>query len=166
MMGFSTRERRHLLSRRFTVALCAGSLALQLGCYSYAPVQSSPPVQADRMSITINDKGRELLRERVSPLVDRIDGRFVSMDSTNLVLRVTRVVDLRSGATNWMGEQITIPREAILGYQDKPYSRSRTFAFVGALVLGLIVVITSISLAVSGNGLPDPTPDPGGSGQS
>lgn len=149
-----------LLSRRLLSAVCAGSLALQIGCYSYAPVQGQPPAKPDRISITLNDRGRTLLAERVGPLLDRIEGRFVSADSTNVVVAVSRVVNLRKEATNWTGEKVSIPREGILGYQDRPYSRSRTFALVGALVGGLVLVITSISLAVvAGSGKKDdPTP--------
>lgn len=160
MMVFSTRERA-LLTRRFMVTLCTASLALQIGCYSYAPVQSTPPAQADRISITINDKGRALLSERVSPLVNRIEGRVISVDSINMVLSVTKVIDLKSGESNWLGEKVSIPREAILLYQSRPFSKPRTIALAGAAIGVFAAIITTISLAVSGSGLKDPPPDPG-----
>lgn len=165
MLVFSLRD-LVLRSRRLMVVLCTAGMVVQTAaCYSLAPVQTTPPAKADRITISINDKGREMLRERVSPLVDRIEGRVVSIDSANVVMNVSRVIDLKAGATNWVGEQITVPREAILAYQDRPYSRSKTVAFVGALVIGLVLIATSISLAVSGRGLPD-TPDTGSGGQS
>lgn len=160
-MPFSIRG-RGLLTRRLCTALCTAGLALQIGCYSYLPVQSQLPTTPQRISITINDRGRVLLAERVAPLLDRIEGRFVSADSTQVVIAISRVVNLRKDASNWTGEVVPIPREAILGFQDKPFSRSRTLAFVGAVVGGLVLLVASISLAVSGTGKPDLPIDPGG----
>lgn len=150
-----------LRSRRFLSALCAASFALQLGCYTFTPVQSDLPVRPDRISITLNDRGRTLLAERVGPLLDRIEGRYVSSDSTSLVIAVNRVVNLRGDGSNWLGEKVTIPREGILGYQDRPYSRSKTFALIGAIVGGLVLVALSISLGVvGGSGKKDEPPGP------
>jgi hypothetical protein len=159
MIRFTIRGQA-LLSRRLVSVVCAGSLALQLGCYSYTPVQSQQPARPDRISITLNDRGRQLLAERVGPLLDRIEGRFVSSDTVNVIIAVNKVVNLRNEATNWTGEKVSIPREGILGFQDRPYSRSKTFALIGALVGGALLVITSISLGVvGGSGKKDP---PGG----
>lgn len=161
-MSFFAIRGQTVRSRRFLSVLCAGSLALQMGCYSYTPVSSAIPVRPDRMSVTLNDRGRSLLSERVGPLIDRIEGRYVSADSTNIVLAVSRVVTLRNEGSNWTGEKVAIPREGILGYQDRPFSRSKTFAFVGALVGGLVLIAVSISLGVvQGSGKKDdPTPPP------
>lgn len=149
-------------TRRVLTGICAGSLALNIGCYSYQPVQSQPPQASERVSLTINDRGRVLLAEKVGPILDRIDGRLLRIDSTNVVLSVTRVTNLRGVSSNWVGEEVTIPREGILGYQARPFSRGRTAFLVGALVGGLIAIALSISLAVSGSGIPD---DPGGGTQ-
>ena len=152
-------------TRRLLTGLCLGSLALNIGCYSYQPVQSAPPALSERVSVTVNDRGRVLLADRIGPVLDRVEGRLVSADSSNVVLLVTRAIDLRGRASNWTGEQVTIPREAILGFQARPFSRGRTFALVAAIVGGLTALALSISLAVSGSGLKDAGPG-GGSGQS
>jgi hypothetical protein len=164
MMQDSTRGRASL-ARRLVSVSCIGSLALQIGCYSYLPVQSELPRTSERISVSINDVGRVLLAERVGPTLDRIEGRLVSADSASVVLSVSRVTTLRGVSSRWLGEDVTIPRQAILAYQARPFSRSRTFALAAAIVGGLIALALSISLAVGGNGTPDPVPIGGGTGQ-
>ena len=157
MLRLYSASERSVLTRRLLSGLCAGAFAFQIGCYSFLPVQSELPVKADRISLTINDRGRVLLADRVAPLLDRIEGRLINADSANVTIAVSRVVNLRKDVSNWTGERVIVPREAILGFQDRPYSRSRTFALIGALIGGLVLLALSISLAVSGSGLPDPT---------
>lgn len=152
-------------TRRVLTGICFGSLALNIGCYSYLPVQSQPPAAAERVSLTINDRGRVLLAEKVGPILDRVEGRLIRMDSTNVVMSVTRVINLRGVASNWVGEEVTVPREGILGYQPRPFSKRRTVFLVGAIVGGIIVFALSLSLAVSGSGVDDGPPAGGGQGQ-
>lgn len=144
--------------------VCMGSVALQIGCYTYLPVQSQPPQTADRVSVSINDRGRVLLAERIGPLLDRVEGKVIRADSAVVVLAVSRVVPLKGDATNWIGEEVSIPRDAILGFQARPLSKPRTFALVGAVLGGLLALALSVSLAVSGTGPVDPAPG-GGVGQ-
>lgn len=152
-------------TRRLLTGICVVSLALNIGCYSYQPVQVQPPQAMERVSISLNDRGREQLTQRVGPILDRVEGRIVRLDSTNVVIAVSRVVNLRGETSNWVGEEVVIPRDGILGYQARPFSRGRTAVLVGALVGGLIAFALSISLAVSGTGKPDAPPDGGGNGQ-
>lgn len=137
--------------------LCIWALALQMACYSYAPVQSSPPPQPREIGVVINDRGRVILGERVGALVDRIDGRIVSIDSQNVVMNVFRVTDLRGNGSTWTGEQVSIPREAILGYRERKVSKLKVLVLIGAAVLAVVTVL-STSLDVFG----DPKTDPPG----
>ncbi|MGV3709610.1 MAG: hypothetical protein ACO1Q7_12285 [Gemmatimonas sp.] len=157
-MSLSTRE-RFIFSRRLLAAVCAGSLAFNIGCYSYQPVQSQPPAIASKVSIRLNDLGRETLASRVGPLMDRVEGRLLSNDSTSVRLSVSRVVNLRGDASNWIGEEVTVPKAAILGYEPRPFSKPRTIALIGAVVGVLALVALSISIAVSGQ---VPSEDPPG----
>ncbi len=87
------------------------------------------------------------------------------MDSTKVVLSVSRVIDLRGTASNWVGEEVTISRDGILGFQPRPYSRGRTAFLVGAIVGGIVLFALSLSLAVSGSGIKEVPPPGGGTGQ-
>jgi hypothetical protein len=161
----STRE-RSILTRRLLAAVCAGSLALNVGCYSYAPIQNQPPAVASKASIRLNDTGRAQLADRVGAMTDRIEGRIVSSDSTSVRMTVSRVVDLRGNGSNWLGEEITVPKAAILDYQERPFSRGRTVALVAGLIGGFVLVALSISALAGGLGATEVTPEGGGSGQS
>jgi hypothetical protein len=119
-------------------ALCALALALQIGCFSYLPVQSAPPAPAQQVAIVINDRGRVLLGDRVGASVDRIDGKVVSRQNGALVVDVYRVTDLRGNTATWTGERVSIPEEAILGYRARKLSKFKTFLLVGTIALAII----------------------------
>lgn len=146
-------------------ALWAGALALQLGCYSYLPVQSAPPAQPQReVGIVVNDRGRVLLGERVGASVDRIDGRIMKRENGTLTVAVFRVTDIRGNSATWTGEQITIPEEAVLGYRPKAVSKIKTALLAGVLVLG---VVMSLGTSFDIFGTPsDERAGPGGPQQS
>jgi len=137
----------HTPSRSATVAqksvsvVCALALALQIGCYSYHPVQSAPPAPAQQVGVVISDRGRILLGDRVGANVDRIDGKVISRQGGALVIDVYRVTDLRGNAATWTGERITIPEEAVLGYRARKFS-----VFKALLMKGIVAsaIITSL----------------------
>jgi hypothetical protein len=160
-------RKRGLLTRRVISVLCIGSLAVQIGCYSYLPVQSTPPSVHERVSLTISDRGRVLLSDRMGASINRVEGRIVRMDSSNVVVDVSRVITIDGVASNWLGEEVSIPRDAVLAYQARPISKPRTFVLVAAVVGGLLSLVLGISLAVGGAGVPTPVDKTGGgAGQS
>ena len=132
------RSRSETIAQRSVSVLCALALALQIGCFSYLPVQSTPPAPAQQVAIVINDRGRVLLGDRVGASVDRIDGKVVSRQNGALVLDVYRVTDLRGNTATWTGERVSIPEEAILGYRARKLSKFKTFLLVGTIALAII----------------------------
>ncbi len=121
----------------------AGALALQMGCYSYLPVQSAPPQTKgdDRVAIVINDRGRALLSERVAPLVDQIEGRIDKRENGSITMAVFRVKDVRGNYSTWTGEQVQIPDEAVLGYRPRKVSTIKTALFVGVVVAAIAATL-------------------------
>jgi len=132
------RSRSETIAQRSVSVLCALALALQIGCFSYLPVQSTPPAPAQQVAIVINDRGRVLLGDRVGASVDRIDGKVVSRQNGALVLDVYRVTDLRGNTATWTGERVSIPEEAILGYRARKLSKFKTFLLVGTIAMAII----------------------------
>lgn len=116
-----------------------GALALQMGCYSYLPVQSAPPQTKgdDRVAIVLNDRGRTLLGERVGPLVDQIEGRIDKRENGSITMMVFRVRDLRGDYSTWTGETVQIPEDAVLGYRPRKVSKIKTALFVGVVVAAI-----------------------------
>lgn len=127
--------------RRITLGFGAAALALQWGCYSYLPVQSSPPPVQARGAVVLNDQGRAALAERLGPLLEQVEGTFISLDSTAVVLEVTGTQDLRGGSSLWSGERVEIPATAVLGYRERKLSRGRSIA-LGIGVTTLLAVAT------------------------
>jgi len=132
-----------------------------MACYSYAPLRSVTPSPAQQVGVVINDRGRTLLGERVGALVERIDGRIVSIDSSSVVLDVFRVTDLRGTATTWTGERVTIPRDAVLGFRERKLSKLRVLALVGAAALAVFAVLQTSFDFFGDPKTDEPGPPPG-----
>jgi hypothetical protein len=148
------------------MTLCAITMSLQWGCYSYLPVQSAPPAAQERVAVVLNDRGRFLLSERLGPTVERVEGTLVSHDSTGVVLDVSGTRDLKGGSSLWSGERVDIPADAILGYRARQFSRTKSLLLGGALVAVIAITTLGMSLDLFGDEQPrDDTvkpPDTGG----
>ncbi len=162
--ALSSRTRSEAIAQRSVSVLCALSLSLQIGCYSYLPVQSTPPIPAQQVGVVINDRGRVLLGDRVGVSVDRVDGKVVSHNNGSLTIDVYRVTDLRGNTSTWTGERVAIPEEAILGYRARKLSKWRSFLLVGAIAVSVILSLGT-SLDLFGDGVSD-GPTDGGPQQS
>jgi hypothetical protein len=136
----------------------AGALALQMGCYSYLPVQSAPPAdpKTERVAVVLNDRGRALLSERVGPLVEQIEGHIDKHENGVVTMAVYRVKNLRGDYSTWTGEQVQIPDDALLGYRPRKISKIKTALLVGGFVLALVASLRT-SLDIFG---PPPTERP------
>jgi hypothetical protein len=134
----SLRTRSETIAQRSVGVLCALALALQIGCFSYLPVQSAPPLPAQQVGIVINDRGRVLLGDRVGASVDRIDGKVISRQDGSIVVDVYRVTDLRGNTATWTGERVSIPDEAILGYRARTFSKMKTLLLIGSIVFAIV----------------------------
>lgn len=145
-------------ARRLVLVGCAVSLALQIGCYSYRPIQSAPP-ESGEVGVLINDKGRLALNERMGALIDRIDGQIVERKDGMVVLRVNRVVDVRGNISTWTGEQVAIPEDGVMGFRPRKLSKFKT-ALLVVLVAAGVVLTLGTSLDVFG----DPKTDGPGDG--
>lgn len=157
--------RSSVRSRR--IGLVVGGLAIlfQAGCYSYLPVQSSPPAMQERAAVVLTDRGRTLMGDRLGPLVEHVDGIIQSADSAKVVLSVVGTRDVRGGSSLWSGERVEIPADAILGYRPRQLSKPRSYLLGGALVATIAVLTFGLSLDLFSNDRPDGDtqnpPDPG-----
>lgn len=138
-------NRRARYGRRFVGGLCAVALSLQMGCYTYQPLQTGVPATGSRIAVVLNDRGRAMLGDRLGSAIDKVDGLLVEGDGANVTLEVYRTMDLRGNAASWTGERVQLPRDGITGYQGRQFSRRRTFLLVGTVV----GVIVATALAVN-----------------
>lgn len=137
-------NRRRRIWRGFVGGLSAVALALQVGCYSYLPPQTSVPATGQRIAVVLNDRGRSNVAERLGSALDKVDGLLVSGDDSNVTLEVYRTLDLRGTAATWTGERVQVSREGITGYQERQFSKKRTalltVAVVGVVTASLLLV--------------------------
>lgn len=152
-------------SRVAAVGGWATAIALLGGCTSFLPVQSTPPAQGAKseVGVVINDRGRELLGDRVGAYVERIDGRIQKRENGQLTMQVFRVTDIRGNSSTWTGEVITIPESAVLGYRPKTLSKFKTGLLIGAVTA---VILTTLRMSLDIFGVPTEGPVTGGPQQS
>lgn len=150
-------NRRGRYRRRFVGGLAAVSLLLQIGCYTFKPLQTSVPVTGNRMAVVLNDRGRFALGDKLGAAVDRVDGLLVEVDSMGVTLEVYRTTDLRGTDATWTGERVRVPKDAIVGYQERQFSKRRTYLLVGTVVGVIAATILMVNLDLfSGVTHPDP----------
>lgn len=138
-------NRRARYGRRFVGGLCAAALSLQMGCYTYEPLQTGVPATGSRIAVVLNDRGRGLLGDRLGSAIDKVDGLLVEGDGQSVTLEVYRTMDLRGNAASWTGERVQLPRDGITGFQGREFSKRRTFLLVGTVV----GVMVATALAVN-----------------
>lgn len=155
-------NRRSRLGRRFVGGLCAATLSLQLGCYSYKPLQTGVPATGQRIAVVLNDRGRATLGDRLGSAIDKVDGLLVEGGGETVTLEVYRTMDLRGNAATWTGERVQLPKDGITGYQGRQFSKRRTFLLVGSVV----AVVVATALAVNFDLFSGFTRDNSGSGGS
>lgn len=146
------------------VGVWTGALLLQQGCTSFLPMQSSlPTTGTQEVGVVINDRGRTLLADRIGALVEQVDGRLENRDANAITLRVARVTDVRGTSSNWTGERVSIPTEAIAGYRPKTFSKFKTGLFLGAVTA---IILTTLRLSLDIFGVPTEGPTTGSPQQS
>lgn len=162
-MNTPSMNRRMRFWRRFVGGLCAVSLSLQMGCYTFKPLQTSVPATGNRIAVILNDRGRYALGDRLGSAVDKVDGLLVGVDSTSVTLEVYRTTDLRGGDASWTGERVQVPKDAISGYQERQFSKRRTWILVGTTVGVVVASMLMVNLNLfSGFSHTDPGTPPGG----
>jgi len=158
-------NRRRRFWRRFVGGLSAASLSLQIGCYTFKPLQTSVPATGNRMAVVLNDRGRFTLGDRLGSAVDRVEGLLVEVDSMGVTLEVYRTTDLRGTDATWTGERVRVPKDAITGYQERQFSRRRTYLLVGTLVGAIAATMLAVKFDLF-SGFTREDPDGGATGNT
>lgn len=128
------------------------------GCFHYVPVNRSVVSNGTGVSVTITDRGRVALSERVGSGARRIDGQLVESTDTSVVLSVNSVDYIDASVSPlWTGQEVEIGRDFIGELRERRLSRPRT-----ALMAGLVVVLAVVAstLAIRGFGTDNGTGSP------
>jgi hypothetical protein len=116
------------------VLLLAGSVLLG-GCYTYRPLGTPAPAPGTRVSAELTGDGARELSGQVGPEVEHVEGEVVAVDSSGVQLAVRQIESTRGIQSDWNGENVTIPRSAVSGWQQRRLSVGGT-GFLGGLVAG------------------------------
>lgn len=148
-------SRRGHAPRRLTALVCAASMFVQMGCFSYLPLQETVPANGQVVSVTLNDRGRQLVGDKLGEFAEQVDGSIVSSSETAVTLSVTQTKSLRGIVAIWSGEQVELQREGIRGFRQRQFSKGRTALLTVGIIAGIGAIAGIISLAVGGLGRGD-----------
>jgi hypothetical protein len=124
------------MGRRYLFGLV---LAL-VGCYTYRPIATPAPAHGSRISAQLTGQGSVDLAGQVGPDVLHIEGDVVRADSSGLELVVREIESFRGIRSDWQGEHVRIPREAMAGMQERRLSVGGTSLMGGVMAAGLYAI--------------------------
>lgn len=110
------------------------------GCYTYRPLEKPEPAPGDRVSAQLTTDGSRELAGQIGPDVLHVEGDVLNADSTGLDLEVREIESYRGIRSDWRGEQVRLPRQAVAGIQQRRLSVGGTGLMGGVLVGGLYVI--------------------------
>jgi hypothetical protein len=114
------------------------AVLLTSACYSYQPVQDVTPKLGTRVNLMLTERAVAEYSVRLGPQATYIEGNVIDVDSAGMRLAIVRVEDARRTGTDWKGEQVTFPREAIARVTERKLSVGAT-AIVSGLAVGSVV---------------------------
>lgn len=109
-------------------------------CYTYRPLAGPEPAAGDRVSAQLTTEGSRDLTAQVGPEVLHIEGDVLSTDSSGINLKVREIESYRGIRSDWHGEEVTLPRAAVAGMQERRLSIGGTTVMGGVLAAGLYAV--------------------------
>ena len=121
------------------------------GCYTFVPAGQITPQPGTVIALDINDRGRVALGGSIGPEVSQIEGRVVSMDTSEYVLHVTGLHFLRGGEQAWSGELVHIRTEFVSSRYERRFSPVRS-ALLGAVAVGAVALVATKGLGGLGTG--------------
>ena len=146
--------------RLLCLLVACSALSAVDGCYVYAPVQGTTPVIGQTMLLSISDRGRVELGERLGPGVAKIEGRVSSVDGDQLIVDVLGMEYISGETSRWSGESMRLNRNFVEGLATRTLSKKRTWIAVGVTAVALTAFIASHGLIGFFTGERDTPPEP------
>lgn len=122
------------------------------GCYTLEPArQLTAPPPGSVIALDLNDRGRAALGGSIGPEVGQIEGRLVSMDTSEFVLQVTGIRFLRGSEQAWTGEVVHVKSDFVSSRYERRFSTVRS-VLLGAVAVGAVAVAAAKGLSAFGTG--------------
>lgn len=115
-------------------------VVLLCGCYTYRPLSTPAPAEGTRVSAQLTGQGSVDLAGQIGPDVLHVEGEVVRADSTGVELVVREIESFRGIRSDWDGEQVRIPMDAVAGMQERRLSVGGTGLLGGVMVGGLYAI--------------------------
>ena len=122
------------------------AMSLVSGCYSYKQYESVDtvaPAVGSQIQVRLTQQGATSLAQQIGPQAVTLDGNVVAANQDSMRLALSSVEDSRHIATEWKGEQVTIPRDAIASVGQRKLAVGPT-ALLGGLAAGGVVAAAAI----------------------
>jgi hypothetical protein len=148
-------------------AIVAGMLLIPgaTGCYSYRMASGASTIAPGTyVSLSITDRGRVGLNERMGSGVLRLSGTLRDASDSLYVVNVESVEYLGAGKSHWSGESVRVPNEYVGSVSTRTLSKKRSWLMAGLVVGAIALIATTISLIATGlsdDGGKDGGGDPG-----
>jgi hypothetical protein len=133
-------------------------LATLQGCYSYAPLETGVPPVGEMVELTISDRGRVELSERLGRGVSQIEGRLTGMTDDQLLINVAGISYVSGETSRWSGEAMRLDRGFVESASVRRLSRKRSWVAAAAVTLGVTLFILTRGLLVDFFGESDRPP--------
>jgi hypothetical protein len=137
-----------MLNRQFrSIAVLLGVVPAAVGCYTYAPLDTTAGVQAgEHIAVEVTDRGRAELGDRLGTGILRVEGTLTRVDSQDLVMNVWRVAQIGGEVARWSGESVRFRRDYAARVQTRTLNRGKTWMAVGAATAGFVAFAVSFDL--------------------
>ena len=134
--------RTFLSSRRLALGLL---LIGATACYSLEPMSTVPGPNAEAR-IRLTDLGAAMMAPTLGAGVTAVRGRVLAIDSASVRLSVVAATDRDGLEQTWTGEQVTIPRQHVSGFEKREVSPFRSTL----VTIGIVAAMVAIGGALSG----------------
>ncbi len=128
----------------------AALLLLTLGaCHSTRPMDRIPGAN-DEARLRLSDMGAAMMAPVIGPGVTGLRGTIVAADSASVRMSVVAVVDREGLENRWLGEQVTVKREFITGYDQRDLNSFKTVLVVVGIGFGMYALAAVASGGTDG----------------
>jgi hypothetical protein len=116
--------------RMLRLACVVGALISGTGCYAYTPAFNAPSSGVE-VSVSLTDKGRAALGDRVGPEMDQLRGVLTESTDSSVSLTMRETVSLRGVSAKWADEAVALRREYVSTMRLRTFSRGRSAVVAG-----------------------------------
>jgi hypothetical protein len=145
--------------RRLCIHAMIVALPALQGCYTYLPLQATPPAAGESVQLQISDRGRVELSERLGHGVSRIEGRITGVNGDQYAINVSSIAYVSGENSLWSGESVRLSRDFVQQVQVRTLDKQRTWIAAGVTTVAVVGFIASRGLLVDffGGGSEEPS---------